>query len=61
MKVLKGIDEFKYAALYCVAMYNKTHQASYRHTLERVMEKAIKYYGLVGLKEVLDFILSETE
>ena len=61
MKVLKGIDELKYMALYCVAMYNKTHYASYRHTLERVLEQAMKFYGLAGLTEVLDFIQAETE
>ena len=61
MKVLKGLEALKYMALYCVAMYNKTHYASYRRTLERVMEQAMKFYGLAGLTEVLDFIQAETE
>ena len=61
MKVLEGIEELKYMALYCVAMYNKTHHANYRNTLDRIVEKTMKYYGVNGLTEVLDFIQSETE
>ena len=59
--VLEGLEELKYMALYCVAMYNKTHIVDYRHTLERVIEKTMKYYGPAGLTEVLDFICIETE
>lgn len=61
MKLLVGLEELKYMALYCVAMYNKTHHADYRHTLDRIVEKTMKYYGVNGLTEVLDFIHSETE
>ena len=61
MKVLIGLEEMKYMALYCVAMYNETHIVHYRHTLERVIEKTMKCYGLAGLNEVLDFIKKETE
>lgn len=61
MKVLEGLEELKYMALYSVAMYDKTHHASYRRLLERIIEKAMKFYGLAGLIEVLDFIQSETE
>ena len=61
MKVLFGIEELKYMALYCVAMYNKTHIEHYRHTLDRVIEKAFVSYGTDGLTEVLDFIQKETE
>ena len=61
MKVLKGLEELKYMALYCVAMYNKTHTVYYRHILEHFIEKTMKYYGVDGLTEVLDFIQSETE
>ena len=59
MKVLYGLEELKYMALYCVAMYNKTHTVHYRHTLERVIEKTMKFYGVGGLTEVLDFIHEE--
>ena len=61
MKVLVGLEELKYMALYCVAMYNKAHHVSYRHTLDRIVEKTMKYYGVDGLTELLDFIQSETE
>lgn len=61
MKVLVGLEEMKYMALYCVAMYNKTHCANYRHALDRIVEKTMKYYGADGLTELLDFIQSETE
>ena len=61
MKVLFGLEELKYMALYCVAMYNKTHHVYYRHTLDRLIEKTMKYYDVDGLNEVLDFIQSETE
>ena len=59
MKVLFGLEELKYMALYCIAMYNKTHIAHYRNTLERVIEKTMKYYGIEGLTELLDFINDE--
>ena len=61
MKVLVGIEEMKYMALYCVAMYNKAHNSTYRRLLERIIEKAMVRYGVDGLTEVLDFIQSETE
>ena len=61
MKVLKGLEEMKYMALYCVAMYNKTHMVYYRHILEHFIEKTMKVYGLAGLTELLDFIQAETE
>ena len=61
MKVLKGIEKIKYMALYCVAMYNKTNQATYRRLLERIIEKAMVRYGADGLTEVIDFIQKETE
>ena len=61
MKVLIGLEEMKYMALYCVAMYNKTNIVHYRHTLERVIEKSFVSYGVDGLTELLEFIQSETE
>ena len=61
MKILVGLEEMKYVALYCVAMYNKTHNVHYRHRLERIIEKVFVRYGVDGLTEVLGFIQSETE
>ena len=61
MKVLVGLEEMKYMALYCVSMYDKTNDVDYRYILERLVEKTMKVYGLAGLTEVLDFIQSETE
>ena len=61
MKALKGLEELKYMALYCVHMYNKRNDRHYRYILERIVEKTIKVYGIAGLTEVLDFIQSETE
>ena len=61
MKVLEGLEELKYMALYAVFMYEKTKHASYRRLLERIVEKAITFYGLEGLTELLDFIQVETE
>lgn len=61
MKVLKGLEELKYMALYTVYMYEHTGNRTYRFTLTRIIEKALYVYGLAGLYEVLDFIKSETE
>ena len=61
MKVLKGIEKLKYAALYCVHMYNERNDEHYRYILERILDKTIKVYGIAGLTEVLDFIQCETE
>ena len=61
MKTLKGLDALKYMALYKVFMYEKTKHASYRRLLERIVEKAITFYGLDELTELLDFIQAETE
>ena len=61
MKVLEGLEEWKYMALYYVFMYNKTNDAHYRYTLELIIEKTMKVYGLAGLTEILDFIQAETE
>ena len=61
MKVLEGLEDLKYMALYSVAMYNKTHNVHYRHKLELIIEKVFVRYGTDGLTEVLDFIQSETE
>ena len=61
MTVLEGLEEMKYMALYCVAMYNKTRHADYRYKLDRIIEKTMKKYGVNGLTEVLDFIHIETE
>ena len=61
MKVLKGLEELKYMALYAVYMYERTGNRTYRFTLSCVIEKALNVYGLAGLTEVLDFIQSETE
>lgn len=61
MKVLKGLEELKYMALYTVYMYNHTGNRTYRFTLSCLIEKALYVYGLAGLTEVLDFIHSETE
>ena len=61
MKVLEGLEELNYMALYSVSMYNKTNDGHYRHILEMIVEKAMKCYGLAGLNEVLDFIKKETE
>lgn len=61
MKVLVGLEELKYMGLYCAAMYNTTHNSDYRRTLDRIVEKTMKYYGADGLTELLDFIQSEAE
>ena len=61
MKVLKGLEEIKYMALYTVFMYNRTGDQTYRFTLNHLIAKALDDYGLAGLTEVLDFIQSETE
>ena len=61
MKVLKGLEELKYMALYTVFMYNHTGNRTYRFTLNHIIAKAMDDYGLAGLTEVLDFIQSETE
>ena len=61
MRVLEGLEELNYMALYSVSMYNKTNDGHYRHMLELIVEKAMKCYGLAGLNEVLDFIKKETE
>ena len=61
MKVLKGLEEIKYMALYTVFMYNHTGNPTYRFTLNHLIAKAMDDYGLDGLTEVLDFIQSETE
>lgn len=61
MKVLKGLEELKYMALYTVYKYQHTGNRTYRFTLSRLIEKALYVYGLAGLYEVLDFIQSETE
>lgn len=61
MKVLKGLEELKYMALYTVYMYRRTGDRTYRFTLSRIIEKALYVYGLAGITEVLDFINSETE
>ena len=61
MKVLEGLEKLKYEALYNVAMYNKTKYGYYRYMIELIIENTMKYYGVNGLTEVLDFIHSETE
>ena len=61
MKVLKGLEEIKYMALYTVFMYDKTGNTTYRFTLNHLIAKTLDDYGLAGLTEVLDFIQSETE
>ena len=61
MRVLEGLEELKYMALYSVSMYNKTNDGHYRYMLELIVEKAMKCYGLAGVNEVLDFIKKETE
>ena len=61
MKVLKGLEEIKYMALYTVYMYNRTGNRTYRFTLNHLIAKALDDYGLAGLTEVLDFIQCETE
>lgn len=61
MKVLKGLEELKYMALYTVFMYNHTGDRTYRGILSRIIETALCDYGLDGLTEVLDFIQAETE
>ena len=61
MRVLEGLEELNYMALYSLSMYNKTNDAHYRYMLELIIEKAMKVYGLAGLTEVLDFIKKETE
>ena len=61
MKVLKGLEEIKYMALYTVFMYHQTGNITYRFTLNHLIAKALDDYGADGLTEVLDFIQSETE
>ena len=61
MKVLKGLEELKYMALYTVFMYDHTGNNTYRFTLNHLIAKILDDYGLAGLTEVLDFIQSETE
>ena len=61
MKVLQRLEEWKYMELYYVFMYNKTNDAHYRYTLELIIEKTMKVYGLTGLTEIIDFIQVETE
>ena len=61
MKVLKGLEELKYMALYTVFMYDHTGNNIYRFTLNHLIDKILGDYGLDGLTEVLDFIQSETE
>lgn len=61
MKVLKGLEELKYMALYTAFMYNHTGNRTYRFTLSCIIEKALCDYGLAGLYEVMDFIHSESE
>ena len=61
MKVLKGLEEIKYMALYTVFMYDHTGNRTYRFTLNHLIAKALDDYGLAGLTEVLEFIQSETE
>ena len=61
MKVLEGLEELNYMALYAVSMYNETTDVHYRYMIELIVEKAMKCYGLAGLNEVLDFIKKETE
>lgn len=61
MKVLKGLEEIKYMALYTVYMYNHTGNPTYRFTLNHIIAKVLDDYGIAGLTEVLDFIQSETE
>ena len=61
MKVLKGLEEIKYMALYTVFMYDHTGNSTYRFTLNNLIAKILDDYGLDGLTEVLDFIQSETE
>ena len=61
MKVLEGIEEMKYMALYHVSMYNKTNAGYYRYMLELIIEKTMKNFGVAGLTEVLVFIQSEIE
>ncbi len=59
MKVLKGLEELKYMALYTVSMYDKTGNRTYRFTLNHLIAKILDDYGLAGLNEVLDFIYEE--
>ena len=61
MRVLEGLEELKYMALYTVFMYNHTGNTTYLLTLNRLIAKALDDYGIAGLTEVLDFIQSETE
>ena len=61
MKVLKGLEEIKYMALYTVFMYDHTGNRTYRFMLNHLIAKALDDYGLAGLTEVFDFIQSEIE
>lgn len=61
MKVLKGLEELKYMALYTVFMYDHTGDPTYRHMLNHLIAKTLDDYGIDGLTEVLDFIQAETE
>ena len=61
MKVLEGLEELKYMALYTVFMYDHTGNSTYMFTLNHLIAKILDDYGLDGLTEVLDFIQSETE
>ena len=61
MKVLEGLEELKYRALYNAYMYQRTVDRTYRFTLTRLIVKALYVYGLAGLYEVSVFIYSETE
>ena len=61
MKVLKGLEEIKYMALYKVFMYNRTGNRTYLLALNYIIEKTLEDYGLEGLTELLDFIQAETE
>lgn len=61
MKVLKGLEELKYRALYNVYMYQRTGDRAYMFTLSRIIVKALRVYGLAGLYEVSVFIYSESE
>lgn len=61
MKVLKGLEELKYMALYTAYKYEHTGNRTYRFILSRIIETALCDYGLAGLYELMDFINSETE
>ena len=61
MKVLEGLEELKYRALYNAYMYQRTGDRTYRFTLSLLILKALQVYGLAGLYEVSVFIYSETE